>query len=75
MPRKGPSTIQERLNRAKGQLNGVARMLEEGKEPKDVLIQLQAAISSLEKVKVEVIKKEVKQNVLKALDSSVDLLK
>ena len=76
MPRKGPSTIQDRLSRVQGQINGIDRMIESGeKSSRDIVIQVQAAISALEGVNLEMVKKEVKEALLENMDSALSLLK
>ncbi|WKZ31346.1 MAG: metal-sensitive transcriptional regulator [Candidatus Dojkabacteria bacterium] len=75
MPKKGPSTISERLSRASGQLKAVEHMVKEEQDVQKVVIQLQAVISSLESAKLEIIKQQIRSEILKALDSSVGLIK
>lgn len=75
MPKKGPSTIEERLNRAEGQLRAVSNMVREETETEKVINQLQAVISSLESTKLEIIKREIKAQVLKALEEGIDRIK
>lgn len=75
MPKKGPSTIEERLNRAEGQLRAVSNMVQEETETEKVINQLQAVISSLESTKLEIIKREIKLQLLKALDEGIDRIK
>ena len=43
------ASVINRLKRASGQLNGVLRMLEEGRECEDVVTQLAAVSSALDK--------------------------
>ena len=76
MPKKGPAPIEDRLNRIEGQIRGIEKMLvNEEKETRDVLIQLQAVISGLEGVKMELVKREVKEAILSNMDNALDLLK
>lgn len=77
MPKKGPSTIEERLNRAEGQLRAVRNMVQEetGLETEMIINQLQAVISSLESTKLEIIKREIKAQVVRALEQGIDRIK
>jgi len=75
MPQKGPSTIDQRLRRIEGQVRGIEKMCQSGLEVSKILIQLQAVISSLESVKTELIKKEIKEKLLENIDSTIDLIK
>lgn len=75
MAKKGPSTFQDRLHRIEGQIRGIEKQLEEGKQISDVLMQIEAVISSLNSLKLEMVKKEVKDALLKELDNVVSLLK
>lgn len=50
MPHHDRAPIVKRLNRISGQVNGVARMLEEDRYCIDVLIQVQAVKAALSKV-------------------------
>lgn len=50
MPRHDRAPIVKRLNRISGQVNGVARMLEEERYCIDVLIQVRAVKAALSKV-------------------------
>lgn len=76
MPRKGPSTLKDRLNRVQGQIKGIERMIsEDQKSSREIVIQLQAAISALEGVKLEMVKREVKDALLENMDSALGLLK
>lgn len=75
MAKKGPSTLQDRLHRIEGQIRGIEKQLEEGKKTTDVLMQIEAVISSLNSLKLEMIKKEMKEALLKELDNVVSMLK
>ncbi len=75
MAKKGPSTLQDRLHRIEGQIRGIEKQLEEGKKTSDVLMQIEAVISSLNSLKLEMIKKEMKEALLKELDNVVSMLK
>lgn len=75
MAKRGPSTFQDRLHRIEGQIRGIEKQIEEGKSVPEVLIQVEAVISSLNSLKLEMVKKEVKDALLKEIDSVVSLLK
>lgn len=75
MPKKGPSTVEERLHRVEGQIRGIEKLIQEKQPTEKIMIQLQAAISSLESIKVELIKKEVRESLLHSLDSVIELIK
>lgn len=75
MAKKGPSTIQDRLHRIEGQIRGVEKMVASGDSTQKVLVQVEAIISSLESVKLELIKGEMKHALIAQLDTVVSLLK
>ena len=76
MPKKGPATVKQRIRRIEGQIRGIDRMLDnEDVEKKDVVTQLQAVISSLESLKLEIVKGEIKEALLSNLDKTVSMLK
>ncbi len=75
MAKKGPSSIEDRLHRIEGQIRGIERLVVSDAKVEDILIQIQAVMSSMESVKLELIKKQLKDALLKQLDGVVDLLK
>jgi DNA-binding FrmR family transcriptional regulator len=75
MPKKGPSTIDERLRRIEGQVRGVEKMFNEGAEVSKLVIQIQAITSSLESVRTELVKKEIKERLLSNIDEAMDLIR
>jgi DNA-binding FrmR family transcriptional regulator len=75
MPKKGESTIEDRLHRIEGQIRGVERMVESGQELDKVLTQLQAVISSLESVKLQLVKRSIKKNMEEKVLNVIDVLK
>ncbi|MBD3329685.1 metal-sensing transcriptional repressor [Candidatus Dojkabacteria bacterium] len=75
MPKKGPATIEDRLHRIEGQIRGIEKMMESGKDIDQVVSQIQAVTSSLESVKLALIKKQIRTKLNQQLDSVVDLLK
>lgn len=65
-----------RLKRIEGQVKAVQRMIEEDtNEPKQVLTQLTAVISSLETTKIALVEEYTKEKIMASLDSLSDLLK
>lgn len=75
MAKKGPSTFQDRLHRIEGQIRGIEKLIEKNTETRLILVQLEAVISSLNSLKLEIVKKEVKDSLLKQLDTVVGMLK
>lgn len=75
MPRKGPSTIEERLHRIEGQIRGIERMVTEESSDEAVVNQLQAVISSLESVKRGIVVKSLRESVNQDIDKAINLLK
>lgn len=75
MPKKGKSSLEDRLHRVEGQIRGIEAMLEREDDAKKVLVQLEASISSLESVKLELIKKKVKDAMEGQVLQVLDLLK
>lgn len=68
-----PKGIQNRINRIDGQVSGVKKMMAEGETNTKVMTQLQACISSLESLKVEMIKQEMKQSLVEDVKKSLGL--
>jgi DNA-binding FrmR family transcriptional regulator len=60
----GPVT--NRLKRAQGQLNAVIRMLEEGKECEDIVIQLAAVSKALDRAGFAIVATGLKQCITEA---------
>ena len=61
---KYPKNIQNRIKRIEGQVKGVKRMMIEEESDTKVMTQLQAVISSLESMKMEMIKQQMKESVV-----------
>lgn len=59
-----PKRIQNRVSRIGGQIKGIDRMMKAKEEQKKVMTQLQAVISSLESLKMELLKKEMKESLV-----------
>ena len=75
MAKKGPSSLEDRLHRIEGQVRGVEKLIKADEPAEKIAIQLQAVISSLESVKLELIKKQMKEKLMVEVDSLVNLLK
>jgi len=75
MAKKGPASISDRLNRVEGQIRGIEKLISEGESTEKIIPQLQAIISGIENVKLEMIKDQMKKQLLSELDKVVDLLK
>jgi DNA-binding FrmR family transcriptional regulator len=75
MAKKGPSTFQDRLHRIEGQIRGIEKQINANEQTDKVLVQVEAVISSLQSLKIEIIKKEMKESLLKQLDNVVSMLK
>jgi DNA-binding FrmR family transcriptional regulator len=61
---KYPKNIQNRIKRIEGQVKGVKRMMVEGESNTKVMTQLQAVISSLESLKMEMVKQQMKESIV-----------
>lgn len=70
---KYPSTIQNRIKRVEGQVGGVRKMILNGETDNKVMTQLQASISSLESLKTELIKQQMKETMLDDIKSTLGL--
>jgi DNA-binding FrmR family transcriptional regulator len=61
---KYPKRIQNRLSRIQGQVGGIDRMIKTEQDEGKVMTQLQAVISSLESLKMELLKKQMKESLV-----------
>lgn len=61
---KYPKNIQNRIKRIEGQVKGVKRMMIEEESNTKVMNQLQAVISSLESMKMEMVKQQMKESIV-----------
>jgi DNA-binding FrmR family transcriptional regulator len=59
-----PKRIQNRLSRIEGQIGGIKKMMKAKEEERKVMTQLQAVISSLESLKMELLKKQMKESLV-----------
>ncbi len=66
--------IQNRIKRVEGQVGGVKKMILNGEGDAKVMTQLQASISSLESLKTEMIKQEMKQSMLEDVKRTLGLI-
>ena len=70
---KYPTKIVHRIKRIVGQTNGVSNMIEKGESDSKVMTQLQACISSLESLKTELIKQQMKETMLEDIKETLGL--
>ncbi len=70
---KYPKRIQNRVNRIEGQIKGIKRMMMSDTDEDKVMIQLQAVISSLESLKVELVQKQMKESLMEDIKKSLGL--
>jgi len=70
---KYPKRIQNRVNRIEGQIKGIKRMMLSDTEEDKVMIQLQAVISSLESLKLELVQKQMKESLMEDIKKSLGL--
>lgn len=68
-----PKTIQNRIKRVEGQVGGVKKMILNGETDNKVMTQLQASISSLESLKTELIKQQMKETMLADVKNTLGL--
>ncbi|HNW23426.1 MAG TPA: metal-sensitive transcriptional regulator [Candidatus Dojkabacteria bacterium] len=65
--------IQNRVSRIEGQVGGIKRMISTNSEEDKVMTQLQAVISSLESLKLEMIRKQMKESLVEDIRKSLGL--
>ncbi|MHC1716976.1 MAG: metal-sensitive transcriptional regulator [Candidatus Dojkabacteria bacterium] len=65
--------IQNRIKRVEGQVGGVKKMIMNGENDMKVMTQLQASISSLESLKTEMIKQQMKNTMLEDVKKTLGL--
>lgn len=65
--------IQNRVSRIEGQVGGVKRMIISNTDEDKVMTQLQAVISSLESLKLELVKKQMKETLVEDVRKSLGL--
>lgn len=70
---KYPVKIQNRIKRVEGQVGGVKNMIVRGESDSKVMTQLQASISSLESLKTELIKQQMKESMFEDIKDTLGL--
>ena len=65
--------IQNRVSRIEGQVGGVKRMILSNTDEDKVMTQLQAVISSLESLKLELVKKQMKESLVEDIQKSLGI--
>jgi DNA-binding FrmR family transcriptional regulator len=68
-----PKSIQNRIKRVGGQVEGVKKMILQGESGDKVMTQLQASISSLESLKTELIKQQMKESMVEDVKKSLGI--
>lgn len=68
-----PKNIQNRIRRTEGQVAAVRKMIIAGESDEKVMTQLQACISSLESLKTELIKQQMKESMVRDVKKSLGL--
>jgi DNA-binding FrmR family transcriptional regulator len=69
----GTTQVVNRIKRAQGQLSGVLRMLEEGRELQEVVNQLKAVSRALDRAGFAIIAAELRESVSRGAVSDEDL--
>lgn len=64
LPTQGMDQITKRLRRAQGQIGGILKMIEEGRDCEDIVTQLAAASRALDRAGVAIISTGLKQCLL-----------
>lgn len=65
--------IQNRVSRIEGQVGGIKKMILSNTQEEKLMIQLQAEISSLESLKLELVKKQMKETLVEDVRKSLGL--
>jgi DNA-binding FrmR family transcriptional regulator len=58
----------ERLSRIEGHIRGIKKMVEEGKECEDVLIQISAVQSAIKSLSIVILKDHMEHCIVEAID-------
>jgi DNA-binding FrmR family transcriptional regulator len=66
-------SIQNRIKRVDGQVGGVKKMILNAENDTRVMTQLQACISSLESLKTELIKQQMRESMVEDVKKSLGL--
>ncbi len=75
MPKRGKASLRDRLHRIEGQIRGVERMLENKDDLQKVIAQVEAVVSGLERVKLEMVKKYIRESIEDEVLGGLDMLK
>ncbi len=70
---KYPVKIQNRIKRVEGQVSGVKNTIVKGDSDTRVMTQLQACISSLESLKIELVKQQMKESMLEDIKETLGM--
>lgn len=70
---KYPKRIQNRVSRIEGQIKGVKKMIVNDIDDDKVMTQLQAVISSLESLKLELVREQMKESLIEDVKKSLGL--
>lgn len=65
--------VQNHIKRVEGQVTGVKKMIVDGKSQEKVITQLKASISSLESLKVELAKEQMKETILENVKNTLGI--
>ena len=65
--------IQNRVSRIEGQVGGIKKMIISNTQEEKLMIQLQAVISSLESLKLELVRKQMKETLVEDVKKSLGL--
>jgi len=66
--------VQNRVSRVEGQVKGIKRMMNEEVDEGKLMIQLQAVISSLESLKLELLKTQMKESLVEDVKKTLGLV-
>jgi DNA-binding FrmR family transcriptional regulator len=64
-----------RINRVKGQLAGIVRMIEEGEDTKKISIQISASVSGMDAVKETYMKVRLLEEAMKSMTEIIERVK
>lgn len=64
-------SIQNHIKRVEGQVRGVSKMIVDGDSDTKIMTQLQASISSLESLKTELVKRQMKETILESVKNTL----
>lgn len=68
---KYSKSIQNHIKRVEGQVRGVSKMIVGGDSDTKIMTQLQASISSLESLKTELVKRQMKETILESVKNTL----